>query len=117
MKQLFKNKKAWNFLHYWIEYASGLFFLLCLIITILSPSLIVTLITVFICGIIIGRYLHLFRYDLQMRLWIMIIAAILGLLVGASLLSRFRANYKINLILIIVGMIVGYYLRKKGHTV
>lgn len=107
---MWKNKKA-NFFDIqesWVEITSLFLLVIGLIVALWSRSAVVTYMVIFLSGIITGRGLMQRKYSHKLSYFFMIIAYLIGFLVG-----HFYGKSKFILVLYIIGGYIGYVLHAR----
>ena len=105
----FNKKGEFTLLDHWVDYVALLILILGAVTAFASRSLVVTYLTILICGVIVGRMIYFRHYKLQIRFYYIIVAFIVGFTIGA----RF-GSYKGIIFFFVVGAIAGRYIHKKG---
>ena len=107
--ELFNNKKAqFTLVDHWVDVAALLVLILGLLLSFTSGSLVLTYLIAFLCGMIVGRYLHFRQHRLQLRFFYVVFAFVVGFALGAR-----YGNFKVIIFLFVLGAITGNYIHKQ----
>ncbi len=102
------NKKAYmNLVDNWVDYVSLFLLILGAAMAFIAGSKVLTILIVLLSSMIVGRIIHLKKSGHQLRVWYMILAFIVGLIVGTRFLT-----YKAVIVIFIIGAVMGYYIKK-----
>ncbi len=102
------NKKAYmNLIDSWVDYVALILLLFGAAMTFIAGSKVLSILIVLIASMIIGRIIYLRKTGHQLRIWYMIGAFLLGLIIGTRFLT-----YKAVIVTFIIGMVLGYYTKK-----
>lgn len=105
------NKKAYmNLLDFWVDYVALILLILGAVLAFIAGSKILTILIVLISSMTVGRIIYLKKSGHQLRLWYMILAFLVGLIVGTRFLT-----YKAVIVIFIVGAVMGYYIKKHRY--
>ena len=104
---MFGKKAAMNLIDNWVDYVAFFSLIGGVLISFVSGSKVLSVIIVFLSGMIIGRWIYFRKYKHQLRFWYPLTGFLLGLIFG----SRFL-GYKSVLVTFIIGVCVGYYIKK-----
>ncbi len=105
---MFGKKAALNLVDNWVDYVAILSLIGGVIISFIAGSKVLSVIIVFISGLIIGRWIYFRKYKHHLRFWYPLTGFILGLIFGSRFLS-----YKAVLVTFVIGTFVGYYIKKQ----
>ena len=100
---------------YFKNWAEILFFILMivgLIVSLVSPSLFVSFIIVFLSGMIGGRLLYDRRKKLTFPYYLIIIGFLLGFIIGTFIVYQ---EASVVAVLFVLGILFSYYLCRKGY--
>ncbi len=103
------GKKASGFFSHWGEVLFISILILGFILSIASPSAVISYITIFVVGIMSGRLVYERKNKLIFPYVLIIIGFIIGYILGA-----FYGNKLTILTLYLIGMWVGYQIYDKG---
>lgn len=105
---MFWKKGGVNLVDNWVDYVA----LICLVsgflLNFIASSKVLSILIVLISSMIIGRAIYYRKYKGKLRFWYIVIAFIIGLIVGSKFLS-----YKAVLLTFAVGAYLGYIIKKK----
>ena len=105
------NKKAgFSLIDSWVDYVALIFLALGTIVAFIAGSKVLTILIVLMCGMIVGRIYYLRKSGHQLRVWYLIGAFLVGLIVGTRFLT-----YKAVIVTFIVGTVMGYYIKKHKY--
>jgi len=96
------------FLLDWPETVGLLFLIIGFVLAIMSGNAVVLYITCFLMGLIFGRMWYKFRVSQCIPLFIVVMAFFLGFILGGI-----YANLRIIALLLLAGILVGYWLHAK----
>jgi len=103
------KKGVISLVDHWVDYVALLVLVLGLVLAFFSGSLVITYIIIFICGMVIGRYIYYRQHKLKIRFYYPVIAFLIGFVAG----TRF-GTYKGVIFFFVLGAICGSYIHKKG---
>ncbi len=105
------NKKAYmNLVDNWVDYAAIVVLIIGAAIAFIAGSKVLTILIVLLCGMTIGRIYYFRRAGHQLRVWYLIGAFLIGLIIGTRFLT-----YKGVLVTFIIGAVMGYYIKKHHY--
>jgi hypothetical protein len=108
--EIMNKKAAMNLVNNWVDYVALICLALGTAVAFIAGSKVLTIIIVLISGMIIGRIYYIKQSGHQLRIWYLVSAFIIGLIVGTRFLS-----YKAVLVTFIVGAVMGYYIKKHHY--
>lgn len=109
-EKIIGKKAALNLIDTWVDYVALFSLITGVLISFIAGSKVLSLVIVFISGLIVGRWIYFRKYKHQLRFWYPLTGFVLGLIFGSRFLS-----YKGVLVTFIVATCIGYYL-KKNHV-
>ena len=110
-KREMMNKKAYmNLIDNWVDYAAIVILILGAAIAFIAGSKILTILIVLLSGMSIGRIYYLKTSGHQLRVWYLIGAFVIGLVIGTRFLT-----YKGVLVTVVIGAVMGYYIKKHHY--
>jgi uncharacterized membrane protein len=105
------NKKAYmNLVDNWVDYVALIFLLFGAAMTFIAGSKVLSILIVLISSMVVGRIIYTKKTGHKMRLWYMILAFLVGLIVGTRFLT-----YKAVIVTFIIGAVLGYYTKKHHY--
>ncbi len=105
------NKKAYmNLVDNWVDYVALILLILGALMAFVAGSKVLTILIVLLSSMIVGRISYLKKTGHQLRIWYMILAFLVGLIVGTRFLT-----YKAVIVTFIVGAVMGYYIKKHHY--
>lgn len=105
------NKKAYmNLVDNWVDYVAIILLILGAAMAFIAGSKVLTILIVLLSSMVVGRIIYLKKTGHQLRLWCMIIAFLVGLIVGTRFLT-----YKAIIVTFVVGAVMGYYIKKHHY--
>ena len=107
--KIMKSKKAIAFSKDWVEIVAFILLIIGFIMASTSGSAFLTYITIFFCGMIIGRFWFQRKKDIKIPYFIIIVGFLFGYILGS-----YYGNKWITIILFLVGSLFSYYLHEKG---
>ena len=100
---------AFDFFKNWVELFFFVLMVIGIIIAVSAPSAVISYTVIFLSGFMAGRILYFRKKKLKAAYYILIIAFLIGYLLGSYYGSR-----KIIIILFFIGALLSYYLFEKG---
>jgi hypothetical protein len=94
----------------WVEFFFFLLMVVGFIVSLASPSAVISYLVVFLSGMIGGRLLYERKKKLTFPYYVILIGFLIGYLVGVIYGSR-----RIVIILFILGVLFSYHLHNKGY--
>lgn len=104
------KKAALNLVDDWVDYVALFSLIGGVLISFKAESKVLSIIIVFISGLIIGRWIYFRKYKHQLRFWYPLTGFVIGLIFGSRFLT-----YKVALVTFVIATYIGYYL-KKNHV-
>ena len=106
---MIKSKKAMSFSKDWVEIIAFILLIIGFIMASTSGSAFLTYVTIFFCGMIIGRFWFQRKKDIKIPYFIVIVGFLLGYIIGT-----YYGNKWITILLFFVGSLISYYIHEKG---
>ena len=106
---IIKSKKSMVFSKDWVEMIAFILLIMGFIMASTSGSAFLTYVTIFFCGMIIGRFWFQRKKDIKIPYFIVIVGFLLGYILGT-----YYGNKGITILLFFVGSLISYYLHEKG---
>ena len=106
---MFKSKKAIAFSKDWAEIVAFILLVIGFIMASTSGSAFLTYITIFLCGMILGRFWFQRKKDIKIPYFIVIVGFLLGYILGT-----YYGNKLITILLFFIGSLISYYIHEKG---
>ena len=104
------NKNGWNLVDHMFDYVAIGLLIFGFLLTMASGSKLLTYIIVYLCGLLVGRFLYMWNFQHKMRFWYPLIGFVIGLVLGAR-----YGTFQGVMVSFVLGGIFGHYLQKKGH--
>ena len=93
----------------WAEVFFFIILVIGFIIAILSPSAVISYITIFVCGVIAGRMLYERKGKGIFPYYIIIIGFLIGFILGS-----YHGDKEVMTVLFVLGAIISYHVYNKG---
>ena len=97
---LFKN---------WAEFFFFILLVIGFLVALLSPSAVISYMTIFICGMIAGRMLYERKSKGLFPYYLIIIGFFIGFMLGA-----YHGDREVMLVLFVLGALISYFVYNKG---
>ena len=93
----------------WVEMIAFILLLIGFIFASTAGSAFLTYITIFFCGMIVGRFWFERKKDIKIPYFILIVGFLLGYTIGT-----YYGNKLITILLFFIGSLISYYLHERG---